>query len=80
MTTRTVHLCSAKGQGLRMIVDRPGSTAESAIAITDVPSDVTTNDVISKVSFLILWPWDIKKLSWQNIADLRIGSDPRNIA
>lgn len=69
--TRTVHLCAAPNG--TVILDRPGSTRPTHIAVSDVPVTLRADVVARQVNKLVLWPWPAAPISWPAIDGLSQG-------
>jgi len=52
---KTIHVCISSGSGY-VIIDRAGSTRDSALAVNDVPDDLSAAKVIQKLQGLVLSP------------------------
>lgn len=61
---RTVYVSfTASGA---VILNPPGTTRETSLAVYGVPDDVTTIAVIKQIEKIVLWPW-VPTVAWAQI-------------
>lgn len=70
---RSVHFSIGPGAAPALLLDRAGSTRESAIEISHVPASVPAHEVLRVLNGLVMWPWP-RRLRWCEIAELRPGA------